>query len=98
VTRSRRWKALRLKALRRDGWCCVKCGKPGREVDHVKPVRTHPELAFVLDNLQTLDGRCHSKKTRIECGLGKEDPAREAWRDLVHDLSKPSSRKEDVNA
>jgi len=83
VTRSRRWKALRLQALRRDKFRCVECGKPGREVDHIKPVRTHPELAFVLDNLQTLDGRCHSRKTRLEIGLGEVDPRREAWRDLL---------------
>jgi len=88
VIRSRRWRALRLQALRRDGWRCVKCGGRRRlEVDHVKPVRTHPELAFVLDNLQTLDAPCHSRKTRIEIGLGAEDndPRREAWRNLLNE-------------
>jgi len=84
VLKSRRWKALRLQALRRDGWRCVKCGEPGREVDHIKPVRTHPELSFELSNLQTLDGRCHSRKTRIEIGLGEApDPRREDWRALL---------------
>ena len=94
VTRTRRWKVLRLQALRRDGWRCVQCGKPGREVDHIKPVRTHPELSFALDNLQTLDARCHSRKTRIEIGLGADntDPRRDAWRDFVKELSSP--RKE----
>lgn len=94
VIRSRRWKALRLQALRRDGFRCVKCGGRRRlEVDHVKPVRTHPELSFVLDNLQTLDARCHSRKTRIEIGLGADtDPRRDAWGALVRELSPP--RKE----
>ncbi len=94
VTRSRRWKALRLQALRRDGWRCVKCGGRRRlEVDHVKPVRTHPELSFVLDNLQTLDAGCHSRKTRVEIGLGEApDPRRDQWRVFVNELSKP--RKE----
>ena len=94
VTRTRRWKALRLQALRRDGFKCVKCnGRRRLEVDHVQPVRTHPALAFVLDNLQTLDAPCHSRKTRIEIGLGAApDPRRDEWRHLVDQLS--PSRKE----
>ena len=61
VTRSKRWPALRQQALRRDGFACVQCGARGRnEVDHILPVRTHPGLAFVLDNLQTLCGSCHT--------------------------------------
>lgn len=89
VIKSRRWKALRLQALRRDNWRCAQCGKPGREVDHIKPVRSHPELAFVLENLQTLDARCHSRKTRIEVGLGVDntDPRRDAWGALVRELT-----------
>jgi len=94
VTRTRRWKALRLLALRRDGFKCVQCGGRRRlEVDHVLPVRTHPALGFVLDNLQTLDAPCHSRKTRVEIGLGEApDPRRETWRAFVNELSKP--RKE----
>ncbi|WP_218037266.1 HNH endonuclease [Reyranella soli] len=83
MTRTKRWRALRLQALRRDGWRCVQCGKPGREVDHIKPVRSHPELAFVLDNLQTLDARCHTRKTRRDIGLPETDPRRDEWRALV---------------
>lgn len=95
VIRSARWPALRLKALRRDGWRCVQCGARGRlEVDHMKPVRTHPELAFALDNLQSLCAPCHSRKTRIECGLAPLDPARAAWRDFVAALAKPQTQKE----
>lgn len=96
VLRSRRWKALRLQVLRRDGWRCVKCGGLHRlEVDHIKPVRTHPELAFDLANLQTLDARCHSRKTRVEVGLGVEtnDPERDAWAALVRELM-PSERRQ----
>jgi 5-methylcytosine-specific restriction enzyme A len=94
VTRTRRWKALRLQALRRDGWRCVKCGGRRRlEVDHIRPVRSHPELSFELSNLQTLDARCHSRKTRVEIGLGAEpDPRREEWRAFINELSTP--RKE----
>jgi 5-methylcytosine-specific restriction endonuclease McrA len=85
--RDRRWPALRLAAKRRDGWRCRSCGGRGRlEVDHVQPVRSHPELGFELSNLQTLCVSCHSRKTRIECGLDPLDPQRQRWRDLVRDL------------
>jgi len=94
VIRDKRWPALRLAAKRRDGWKCVKCGARGRlEVDHVQPVRTHPELSFSLENLQSLCAVCHARKTRIECGLAPLDPARAAWRELVRALAHPK-RKE----
>jgi 5-methylcytosine-specific restriction endonuclease McrA len=93
VIHSRRWSALRLTAKRRDGWRCVQCGAVGRlEVDHIQPVRTHPERAFDLSNLQTLCGRCHSRKTRIEVGLDEIDPKRAAWRDLVRALAQPQRK------
>ena len=86
VTRTRRWKALRLQALRRDGWRCVKCnGRYRLEVDHIKPVRSHPELAFDLTNLQTLDARCHGRKTRQDMGFDAPDPDRDAWRALLNE-------------
>lgn len=95
VIRSARWPALRLAAKRRDGWKCVQCGARGRlEVDHVQPVRTHPDLAFALENLQTLCAACHSRKTRIEVGLAPLDPARAAWRDFVAALAKQPRRKD----
>ncbi|MEM1396049.1 MAG: HNH endonuclease [Pseudomonadota bacterium] len=87
VTRTKRWKALRLEALRRDGFQCVQCGARGRlEVDHIKPVRTHPELSFVPDNLQTLCPSCHTRKTRIECGHKPPHPERLKWRAAVEAL------------
>jgi len=83
----RRWPAIRLRALRRDGFRCVKCGARGRlEVDHIEPVRTAPERAFDLDNLQSLCGACHSRKTRIECGHAPPSPERIAWREAVKQL------------
>lgn len=89
VIRSPRWPALRLAAKRRDGWRCVQCGAVGRlEVDHVKPVRDAPELAFDLTNLQTLCASCHTRKTRIECGHDPLSPERQAWRDLVRTTRK----------
>ena len=87
VTRSKRWKGLRLQALRRDGWQCVSCGARGRlEVDHVVPVRDAPERAFDLENLQCLCASCHTRKTRLECGHPDLSPARRAWREFVKQL------------
>jgi 5-methylcytosine-specific restriction endonuclease McrA len=88
VLRSTRWPALRLAALRRDGFRCVQCHARGRlEVDHIKPVRTHPELGFELENLQSLCAVCHARKTRIECGHAPLDPRRQQWRNLVRKLA-----------
>ena len=93
VTRGPRWKALRMQALDRDGWACVRCGTHKRlECDHIKPVRTHPELAYTLSNLQMLCARCHTKKTRIEVGHKPLSPKRQEWRDLL------SSMKGQTNA
>ncbi|MEM9899907.1 MAG: HNH endonuclease signature motif containing protein [Pseudomonadota bacterium] len=92
VCRGNRWKALRLQALERDGWQCVQCGSRRRlEVDHIEPVRDRPNLSYALSNLQVLCPRCHSRKTRIEIGLGRPDPKREAWKALVR---KPIEQQE----
>jgi len=91
VYRSPRWKSLRFQAKRRDGFKCMECGAAGRlEVDHIKPVRTHPELAYELSNLQCLCPSCHARKTRIEVGIAEIDPARAAWKELVRDLHRKS--------
>jgi 5-methylcytosine-specific restriction endonuclease McrA len=92
VLRDRRWPALRQAALRRDDYRCRSCGARGRlEVDHVRPVRDAPELAFELDNLQSLCGPCHSRKTRGEVGLPQLDPERARWRKAVAALAKSKS-------
>lgn len=83
-----RWKAVRQAARRRDGWACVQCGARGRvEVDHVTPLRDGG-AAFDLGNVQCLCVPCHSRKTRIECGLGRPDPKREAWKTLLRDMQR----------
>lgn len=89
VSRTRRWKALRMQVMERDEWKCVQCNDRRRlEVDHIKPVRTHPDLAYVMSNLQTLCIACHARKTRIEIGLGRPDPKREAWKKLLRDTQR----------
>lgn len=92
VYRDRRWPALRLMAKRRDGWACVQCGSRHRlEVDHVKPVRHCPDLAFEPTNLQTLCAACHTRKTRIECGHPELSPERQKWRDIVAEMRREKS-------
>ena len=84
VYRSERWKAVRLLAKRRDNWRCVQCGARGRlEVDHIRPIRTHPELAYEISNLQSLCPACHARKTRVEVGHPEPDPKRQEWRALL---------------
>lgn len=81
---SPRWKSVRFLAKKRDGFRCVECGASGRlEVDHRKPLRSAPELAFDLENLQTLCIACHARKTRREVGLDVQSPDRKAWSDLL---------------
>ena len=87
---SRAWRALRLKALKRDNYECQECKRQGRvystpvdargvalpsgdkrennknnnkkslHVHHKKEVKDYPELALVLDNLETLCQQCHN--------------------------------------
>ena len=61
------WRKIRLEALLKYGRKCLCCGSSPEtgavlNVDHIKPRKTHPELALCLDNLQVL---CH------ECNHGK---------------------------
>ena len=88
TTRSKRWKALRLEALRRDGFKCRQCGARDRlEVDHIKPVRAAPELAYELGNLQCLCPPCHSKKTHAEIGRPQKSEAAKQWSIAITELS-----------
>ncbi len=57
-----KWNDIRSKAIERDNYKCVKCGKPAEEVEHIKEIwENGPE--FDLDNLQSLCHECHVLKT-----------------------------------
>lgn len=89
ITRTKRWQVLRMEILERDRFRCCSCGCGGRlEVDHVKPVRTHPKLAYEPGNLQALCPSCHTRKTRIECGHKPMSPARRDWSMAVQAMEK----------
>jgi len=94
VTRTKRWRVLRMAILERDGFRCTSCGCGGRlEVDHIKPVRTHPDLSYSPDNLQALCQVCHTRKTRIECGHPPPSEPRQEWRGFVTALGRGGTRK-----
>lgn len=60
-----RWKRARADCLDRDGHACVRCGlTDGLEADHMVRLSEAPELAYDLDNLQTLCTECHDEKER----------------------------------
>lgn len=74
--KSKEWRALRLKAIERAKHECEHCKQKGKvttrdaldkrgrkmkmDVNHIKPVKTHPHLALDLSNLEYLCVRCHN--------------------------------------
>lgn len=68
---SSEWKQKRLEIIRRDNYECQWCKEEGRvtimpdsalEVDHIKELEEHPELALDNDNLRTLCKDCHNRR------------------------------------
>jgi 5-methylcytosine-specific restriction endonuclease McrA len=65
IKNSREWKTARADCLDRDGHACIRCGETeGLEADHIVRLVDAPELAFDLENLQTLCTDCHDEKER----------------------------------
>ena len=61
------WRKLRMEALIKYGRKCVCCGATPESgaimnVDHIKPRKTHPELALDINNLQILCSDCNHGK------------------------------------
>lgn len=61
------WRRLRMVVLKKHGAKCQCCGSSAKDgvrihVDHIKPRRTHPELALMEDNLQVLCEVCNHGK------------------------------------
>ena len=59
---SRKWRALRLRILARDGHVCGYCGQDATTVDHILPIRKHPDQAMNPENLISACRECNSKK------------------------------------
>lgn len=65
------WNRVRRLAMDRDNNECIWCKAAGKvttstratlEVDHIKELNKHPELALELNNLRTLCHDCHNKR------------------------------------
>jgi hypothetical protein len=69
-----RWQRLRQLILARVPLCCDPFGwharegrlVPATQVDHIRGVRTHPELVFALENLRAVCTGCHAQLSAIE--------------------------------
>ena len=73
--RSARWRRLRYDVLKERGRRCEACGRTPAfgldgiviNVDHIKPRRKYPRLAYEKSNLQVLCNECnHGKGNRDE--------------------------------
>lgn len=61
------WRSLRMRVIKKFGRRCQCCGATPEDgikihVDHIKPRKTHPELALAEDNLQVLCEDCNHGK------------------------------------
>ncbi|CAB4161702.1 HNHc domain containing protein [uncultured Caudovirales phage] len=59
---TRRFKALRLVILARDGYTCAYCGGDANTVDHVVSIKVNPQLAMDESNLVACCTPCNSRK------------------------------------
>lgn len=82
------WKLKRQEILERDNYECVWCRENGKvttqfdsilEIDHIKELEHHPELALDNDNLRTLCKDCHNK--RHKRFNFKESKRQKKWND-----------------
>lgn len=77
IRSSQSWLKLRYEVLKASKGRCQLCGASPEEsgaslqVDHIKPISKHPELAFEKTNLQVL---CKP------CNWGKLDRHEDDWR------------------
>jgi 5-methylcytosine-specific restriction endonuclease McrA len=72
---TKQWRQLR-KAMFTENPMCVMCAEMGKDtiwthLDHIKPVKSHPELAFDPANLQGLCNTCHNSIKQREERSGR---------------------------
>jgi 5-methylcytosine-specific restriction endonuclease McrA len=66
------WQRLRASYLRSHPACCARgCTRPATEVDHIRSVRTHPQLRLEPRNLRAMCKPCHSQRTAMDQGKGQ---------------------------
>ena len=90
----RRWSKVRRQVFERDGWRCQgilpngkRCLRAGRlECHHIIPLDQDPSQdPYDLDVLEAICRGCHIELNRAQ--NRRDDPARDAWRELVRELS-----------
>jgi 5-methylcytosine-specific restriction endonuclease McrA len=66
--KSKPWRSVRDEVRRRDQYTCHDCGARAEEVHHIielTPENIHdPNIALNPDNLMSLCGDCHKKRTK----------------------------------
>ena len=71
-----RWQQLRLKALARDNWQCQRCStiEVAEHVHHIQSRHARPDLAFEIENLESLCAKCHRMEhgEMVECLHGND--------------------------
>lgn len=75
----RPWQRVRAFVLTRDRMLCQlrypeHCTKTATQVDHIKPVVTHPELELDPNNLRSVCDPCHTHRTGLQAS-GNDRPA-----------------------
>ncbi len=65
---SSNWQYLREMTFKIQGSNCLCCGKEvkGMHVDHILPKSSHPQLEFMIDNLQVLCPDCNRSKSNTK--------------------------------
>lgn len=85
------WKDVRQSVLKRDRYCCVRCGRAGNQVHHIvrlTPDTIHDErISLNPKNLETLCDDCHKAehKNEREKKLGRDRPERHIELDYQFD-------------
>lgn len=69
IWNSTQWKRLRKFLVARYPFCMhPKCNgiTPMVDLNHIKPLATHPQLAYTISNIVPLCKKCHASVTQIE--------------------------------
>lgn len=97
--KSYEWRRLRMQVIKDRGARCECCGASPRDgktvinVDHIKPRKTHPQLAMDISNLQVLCSICNHGKGNWDSTDWRKDSANVEPIDYVARL-KPMWSKE----
>lgn len=76
------YRAWRNVILRRDHWCCVKCGSKEKiQVDHIRGWTKYPKLRLRPSNGRVLCWTCHKKRKNHGRGRWQQFTGKQATRE-----------------